>query len=410
MPISNQLPLAGIRVLELGNFIAAPTATRLLADFGAEVIKVERPGTGDELRRWRLHEGDTSMLFHVTNRNKKSVTLDLAMPRGQEAVRRLVTRCDVLVENFRPGVLERWGLSPDDLRVINPELVVARISGFGQTGPMSASPGFAAVAEAAGGMRALVGDPDRPPSRVGVSIGDTVAGLYAAFGVVMTLLARTRGTPSAELPTVDVALSEAVLSVMESLVPDFDAFGVLRERAGGRIEGVAPSNAYPCADGGDVIVAGNSLSTFRRLMHVIGRDDLSDDPALRDPAERWSRRDELDEAIVSWSSTHGTEEVLVILDAADVPAGRVSTAADIVKDPQFHARNMIQHFDVDTGALVREQVGFPGVVPALDGVSVDIRTLGPRLGEHNEEVFSELLGMTSYEVTEVLRRRTEPAA
>lgn len=226
----------------------------------------------------------------------------------------------------------------------------------------------------------------------------------------MTLLARTRGTPSAELPTVDVALSEAVLSVMESLVPDFDAFGVLRERAGGRIEGVAPSNAYPCADGGDVIVAGNSLSTFRRLMHVIGRDDLSDDPALRDPAERWSRRDELDEAIVSWSSTHGTEEVLVILDAADVPAGRVSTAADIVKDPQFHARNMIQHFDVDTGALVREQVGFPGVVPALDGVSVDIRTLGPRLGEHNEEVFSELLGMTSYEVTEVLRRRTEPAA
>ena len=405
----DRLPLAGIRVLELGNFIAAPMATRLLADFGAEVIKVERPGAGDELRRWRLYEGDTSMLFHVLNRNKKSITLDLSSSHGQEAVRRLAGRSDVLVENYRPGVLEKWGLGPDDLRAINPELVVARISGFGQTGPRSSSPGFAAVAEATGGMRALVGEPDRPPSRVGVSIGDTVAGIYAAFGVLMTLLSTTRGTRGAELPIVDVALNEAVLSVMESLVPDYGAFGVLRERTGGRIEGVAPSNAYPSADGGDIIIAGNSQSTFRRLMHLTGRDDLADDPALKDPAVRWSRRDELDEVIVAWSSMQRAEDALAALDTANVPAGRVSTAADIVNDPQLIARNMLQHFDVDTGTSIRTHVAFPGAVPALDGVSVDIRTLGPRLGEHNEEILAELLGMTSRETGEALRHGTEPA-
>ena len=226
----------------------------------------------------------------------------------------------------------------------------------------------------------------------------------------MTLLSTTRGTPGAELPIVDVALNEAVLSVMESLVPDYGAFGVLRERTGGRIEGVAPSNAYPSADGGDIIIAGNSQSTFRRLMHLIGRDDLADDPALEDPAVRWSRRDELDEVIVAWSSTQRAEDALAALDTADVPAGRVSTAADIVNDPQLIARNMIQHFDVDTGTSMRTHVAFPGAVPALDGVSVDIRALGPRLGEHNKEILAELLGMTSHETGEAPRHGTEPAA
>src|SRR6478735_1983510 len=267
-------PLDGIRVLELGNYIAAPTAGRMLADFGAEVIKVERPETGDELRNWRLYAGTTSMLYRTMNRNKKSIVLEL------------VAHCDVLLENFRPGTLEKWGLGPNVLNEANPKLVITRISAFGQTGPLSSRPGFAAVAEAYGGMRELVGDPDRAPVRVGVSIGDSIAGIYAAFGTVMALFQRERVKVPLAQRVIDVALNESVLSVMESLVPDYLAYGVTRERVGGRMEGIAPSNAYPCADGTSIIVAGNGDAIFQRYMQTIGRPDLAEEPELQSNAGR----------------------------------------------------------------------------------------------------------------------------
>jgi formyl-CoA transferase len=321
-------PLAGIRVLELGNYIAAPTAGRMLADFGAEVIKVERPVTGDELRNWRLYAGDTSMLYRTINRNKKSIVLDLKTDEGRRIVLDLVRRADVLLENFRPGTLERWGLGPDELNRANPDLVITRISAFGQTGPMSERPGFAAVAEAVGGLRELVGDPDRPPVRVGVSIGDSIAGIYAAFGTVMALLHRSRAVVPLAHRVIDVALNEAVLSVMESLVPDHLAYGVTRERVGGRMEGIAPSNAYPCSDGASIIVAGNGDGIFGRYMRVIGRDDLADDPDLQTNAGRWRRRDELDDAIAAWTRGHSRDEALAILDDAGVPSGPIYNAAE----------------------------------------------------------------------------------
>ncbi len=394
-------PLAGIRVLELGNYIAAPTAGRMLADFGAEVIKVERPVTGDELRNWRLYAGDTSMLYRTINRNKKSIVLDLKTERGRAIVLDLLRHCDVLLENFRPGTLEKWGLGPDVLDGVNPGLVITRISGFGQTGPMAQRPGFAAVAEAFGGLRELVGDPDRPPVRVGVSIGDSIAGIYAAFGTVMALFQRERTKVPIAQRVIDVALNESVLSVMESLVPDYLAYGVSRERLGGRMEGIAPSNAYPCADGTSIIVAGNSDAIFQRYMSTIGRPDLGADPELQTNAGRWRRRDELDAAIGQWSIQHDRDEALKILDTAGVPSGPIYTAADICADEQYAARNMVQHFSVDTGGAEPQTVGFPGIVPVIGGASLQIRNVGPDLGEHTAEVLSSVLGMSDDEIGEV---------
>lgn len=394
-------PLAGIRVLELGNYIAAPTAGRMLADFGAEVIKVERPVTGDELRNWRLYGGDTSMLYRTINRNKKSIVLDLKTERGRGIVLDLLRHCDVLLENFRPGTLEKWGLGPDVLDGVNPGLVITRISGFGQTGPMAQRPGFAAVAEAFGGLRELVGDPDRPPVRVGVSIGDSIAGIYAAFGTVMALFQRERTKVPISQRVIDVALNESVLSVMESLVPDYLAYGVSRERLGGRMEGIAPSNAYPCADGTSIIVAGNSDAIFQRYMTTIGRPDLAADPELQTNAGRWRRRDELDEAIGQWSIQHDRDVALKILDAAAVPSGPIYTAADICADEQYAARNMVQYFDVDTGGAQPQTVGFPGIVPVIGGASLPIRNVGPDLGEHTADVLRSVLGMSDEEIGEV---------
>ena len=315
---TRRLPLTGVRVLELGNYIAAPTAGRMLADFGAEVIKVERPETGDELRNWRLKAGTTSMLYRTINRNKKSVVLDLRSEEGRTAALELVRRSDIVLENFRPGTLEKWGLGPDVLEEANADLVLVRISAFGQTGPMSARPGFAAVAEGYSGFRELVGDPDRPPVRVGVSIGDSIAGMQAAFGAVMMLFDRQRqkiagaaeavvgsahsfeGEGPLSERTVDVALNEAMFSVMESLVPDYSAFGEVRTRTGGRMEGIAPSNGYLCAGGKSVVIAGNGDGIFTRLMTAIERPDLAEDAELQTNAGRWDRREELDEAIGAW--------------------------------------------------------------------------------------------------------------
>ncbi|QIS22430.1 CaiB/BaiF CoA transferase family protein [Nocardia terpenica] len=393
-------PLDGVRVLELGNYIAAPTAGRILGDFGAEVIKVERPKTGDELRNWRLYGGDTSMLYRTVNRNKKSITLDLRTEAGRDVVLALVKRSDVLLENFRPGMLEKWGLGPDVLDEANPDLVITRISAYGQTGPLAQRPGFAAVAEAVGGLRELVGDPDRPPVRVGVSIGDSIAGIYAAFGTVLALFQRSRAQRRIPLPqrVVDVALNESILSVMESLVPDYLAYGIRRERVGGRMEGIAPSNAYPCADGTSIIIGGNADAIFQRYMRVIERPDLAADPALADNAGRWEHRDRLDAAIADWTRRHTRDEALAILEAATIPCGPIYTAADIVADPQYRARNMIQQFRVDVGEAEPKEVGFPGIVPVFGGRSLPIRSVGPDLGEHTHEVLSGLLGMSDTDI------------
>lgn len=400
-------PLEGLRVIELGNYIAAPTAGRLLADFGAEVIKVERPRTGDELRNWRLYSGDTSMLYRTINRNKKSIVLDLRTDEGRDVVLELLARSDAMIENFRPGTLDRWGLDAATLEAVNPNLVVARISAFGQTGPLSARPGFAAVAEAYGGMRALVGEADRPPSRVGVSIGDSIAGLYAAFGVVMSLLQRenrrTQGLHGLG-PTqqhIDVALHEAVFSMMESLIPDRSAHGVQRTRVGGRMEGIAPTNAYECSDGTSVVIAGNGDSIFRRYMHAIERGDLADRDDLDTNAKRWLRRDELDQAISQWTRSRTRAEVLDVLDRAGVPAGPILEAEEIIEDPQYRARDMVQEHQVDTGDGAR-MVHFPGIVPVLGESSLSVRSLGPDLGEHTVEILRDLLGKSPAEIDTIM--------
>jgi formyl-CoA transferase len=392
--------LDGVRVLELGNYIAAPTAGRILGDFGAEVIKVERPKAGDELRNWRLYGGDTSMLYRTINRNKKSITLDLRTEAGRGVVLDLIRQCDVLLENFRPGMLEKWGLGPEVLNEVNPDLVITRISAYGQTGPLASRPGFAAVAEAVGGLRELVGDPDRPPVRTGVSIGDSIAGIYAAFGTVMTLFQRTQRSESIPLGEriIDVALNEAILSVMESLVPDYLAYGINRERVGGRMEGIAPSNAYPCGDGSSIIIGGNGDAIFQRYMGVIGRPDLAADPDLLDNAGRWRNRERLDAAIGEWTIQYTRHEALKILEGAAIPCGPIYTAADIVADEQYKARNMIQSFPVDVGEPRPKTVGFPGIVPVIGDKSLPIRNVGPDLGEHTRAVLSDLLGMSDADI------------
>jgi formyl-CoA transferase len=388
-------PLDRMRVLELGNYIAAPTAGRLLADFGAEVIKVERPETGDELRTWRLYSGTTSMLFRTINRNKKSVVVDLKTERGQAIVRELARGCDIVLENFRPGTLERWGIGPAELSEGNPDLIFVRVSAYGQTGPRRHEPGFAAVAEAMAGLRGLTGEPDRPPSRTGVSIGDSIAGIYGAFGALVALHRRQkdrvagRSTSLADR-TVDVALTEAIFSVMESLVPEYDAYQVSRSRTGGRLEGIAPSNAYQCADGRWVVIAGNGDGIYRRFMTLIGRPDLATAARLSNNAQRWAARDELDAAIGAWTSTMTAREALSALEAAAVPAGPINTASDIKADEQFLARGMIQHMPVSTGTQILPDVAFPGIVPRIgEGVRA-IRSLGPDLGEHTEEILGSV--------------------
>jgi formyl-CoA transferase len=395
---SSALPLAGVRVLELGNFIAAPTAGRLFADFGAEVIKIERPGTGDELRQWRLTRGTTSMLWRTLNRNKKSLTLNLRSDEGRQIVLDLVRHCDVVIENFRPGTLERWGLGPDKLKEVRPDLILLRISGYGQTGPYKDRPGFGAVAEAMGGLRLLTGDPDRPPARVGISLADTVSGMYAVIGALLYLFQRERrradGLPPAgdRLETVDVALYESVFSLMESLLPDFDAYGVQRVRTGGRLEGIAPSNTYQCAGDKWVVISGNGDAIFQRLMLVIGRPDLASDPELAKNPGRWRRRDEIDDAIGAWTAQLEIDEVLRALAAQDVPAGPIYDAGDIRDDPHFQARGMVQKLATTDGEQELGEIAFPGIVPRLGAEPSEIRSLGPDLGEQTDEILGDLLG------------------
>ena len=349
--------LSGLRVLELGQLIAGPFAAKTLADFGADVIKIEPPGAGDPLRTWRLLKDGTSVWWQIQARNKRSVALDLKDPAAQDIVRRLADESDVLVENFRPGALEGYGLAPEMLMQRNPRLIVLRISGYGQTGPYRDKPGFGVVAEAMGGMRHLTAEPGRTPVRVGVSIGDTLAGLHGVIGVLLALQERQR---SGLGQVVDVALYEAVFNCMESLLPEYSAFGAVREAAGSALPGIAPSNAYRCSDG-HALVAGNGDSIFRRLMGVIGRLDLATDPALAGNTGRVQRVAEIDAAIGQWTAARSVAEVLAALDAAAVPAGRIYTVADIAADPHYAARGMLDTVTLADGT----QLAVPGIVPKL---------------------------------------------
>jgi succinyl-CoA---D-citramalate CoA-transferase len=395
-------PLHGVRVLELGNFIAAPSAGRLMAEFGAEVIKVEKPRVGDQIRHWRLLRGDTSMMWRTMGRNKKSVTIDLRTPQGTELVRRLAAKVDVVLENYRPGTLESWGLSPETLRRDNPQLVVVRISGYGQTGPYRDRPGFGGVAEALGGLRSVTGYPDRPPTRIGVSVGDTLAGLFGVVGALMGLLARHR-LDVRRGETVDVALHEAVYAVMESLIPEYSAYGVVRTRTGNEMPGVAPSNTYPCRDGEGVVIGGNADGIFVRLMHAVGRPDLATDPRLRDNQGRAAHSRLLDEAIAAWTSTRSLDEVMAVMVEAGVPAGPIYSAREIVNDPHFRARDMFIECAVQVDGTT-ETVLFPGVVPKLEMQPGGMRWAGPELGEHTDDVLAGLAGMPPDEIVELRRQ------
>src|SRR5688572_869041 len=385
-------PLTGIRVLELGSLIAGPFCGKTLADFGAEVIKIEPPGEGDPLRKWRRMRNGTSLWWHVQSRNKKSVTCDLRRPQGQEIVRRLARASHIAIENFRPGALERWNLGWEALSRENPRLILVRISGYGQSGPYRERPGFAAIAEALGGFRYVNGFPDRPPARPNLSIGDTIASLHGVIGALMAL-------HSGKGQVVDVALYESVFNCMESLLPEYDAQGYLRERSGSALPGIAPSNLYPCKDGAYVLIAGNADSLFRRLMSAIGRDDLRDDPALARNDGRAAQMARIDRAIEEWTLKRNQKEVLDAMEKAEVPAGRIYSAADIAADPHYAARGMLQQIVAGDG----EPLKVPGIVPKLSATPGAIRSPAPKLGEQTDELLREI-GYSPSEI-EALRKK-----
>jgi formyl-CoA transferase len=388
--------LGGLKVLELGQLIAGPFAAKTLADFGAEVIKIEPPGSGDPLRKWRLLKDGTSVWWQVQSRNKRSLALDLRTPEGQGVVRQLALEADVLIENFRPGALEGWGLAPDDLLAANPRLIVLRISGYGQTGPYRNRPGFGVVAEAMGGMRHLTAEPGRVPVRVGVSIGDTLAALHGVIGILLALQHRHT---SGRGQVIDVALYEAVFNCMESLLPEYSAFGAVRGAAGSALPGIAPTNAYRCADGGYALIAGNGDSIFRRLMTLIGRDDLAHDASLADNAGRVARVEELDAVIGAWTAQRSVDEVLAALDSASVPSGRIYTVADIAADPHYRARDMLQDVPLDDGSTLT----LPGIVPKLSATPGSHRRNAPTLGQDTGDVLRDI-GLTEAQIV-ALRER-----
>jgi formyl-CoA transferase len=382
--------LGGLKVLELGQLIAGPFAAKTLADFGADVIKIETLGAGDPLRQWRLLKDGTSVWWQVQSRNKRSVALDLRQPEAQDIVRSLAAECDVVIENFRPGAMEGWGLGPDDLHQINPGLIMLRISGYGQTGPYRDRPGFGVVAEAMGGLRHLTAEPHHVPVRVGVSIGDTLAALHGVIGILVALQHRAK---TGEGQVIDVALYEAVFNCMESLLPEYSAFGAIRGPAGSALPGIAPSNAYRCKDGAYALIAGNGDSIFKRLMAVIDRIDLGADPTLADNTGRVLRVAELDAAIGLWTAAHSVDEVLAALDAASVPAGKIYTVADIAADPHYQARGMIQQVQMDDGSTL----AVPGIVPKLSRTPGSHRRNAPNVGQDTLAVLREV-GLTPAQI------------
>jgi len=396
-PSGSALPLQGIKVVELGQLIAGPFAGKMLGEFGAQVIKIEPPGEGDPLRKWRKLYKGTSVWWQVQSRNKQSITLDLRHPTGQEIARQLIREADVVIENFRPGTMEEWGLGWEELSALHPGLIMLRISGYGQTGPYRDRPGFGVIGEAMGGLRYITGEPGRPPVRVGVSIGDSLAALHGVIGVLLAL--RHREVNGGRGQVVDIALYEAVFNMMESLLPEYDAFGTIRERTGSAFPGIAPTNAYPCKDGQYVLIAGNGDSIFKRLMVAIGRSDLASDPALAHNDGRVQRVGEIDAAIGAWTATRGIDEILETLTQARVPAGRIYSAKDIAEDPHYAARGMIEQIVTRDGLPLK----VPAVVPKLSATPGTLRTLAPTPGEHTEAVLLRL----GYSVADITRLRTE---
>ena len=389
-------PLQGLKVVEMGTLIAGPFCGRLLAEFGAEVVKIEAPGEGDPLRKWRLlHEGN-SLWWYAQARNKKSIVVDLREAEGQAVVRRLVDGADIVVENFRPGAMEKWNLGYDVLSRENAGLIMVRLSGFGQSGPYKDRPGFGAIGESMGGMRYVTGFPDRAPVRVGISIGDSLAAMFGVIGALMALHHRER---SGKGQIVDVALYEAVFAMMESMLPEYGMSGHVRERSGASLPGIVPSNTYPCSDGLYVVIGANADSIFRRMMRAIGRADLADDPALATNDGRVKRTEELDRAIEAWTSSHPLDEVLRVLEVAEVPSGKIHSIADIAADLHYQARGMIERHKLGDRDLL-----LPGIVPKLSDTPGGTRWIGPRLGEHTDEV----LGAAGYSPDEIgaLRARS----
>jgi formyl-CoA transferase len=389
-------PLAKLKVIEMGQLIAGPFAAKTLADFGADVIKIEPPKLGDALRKWRLLKDGTSVWWQVQSRNKRSLSLDLRQTEAQDIVRTLISEADVLIENFRPGTLEGWGLDPDTMLKLNPKLIVLRISGYGQTGPYRDKPGFGVVAEAMGGLRHLTAEPGRVPVRVGISIGDTLASLHGVIGILLALQERHN---SGKGQVIDIALYEAVFNCMESLLPEYSAFGEVRQAAGSALPGIAPSNAYLCSDGGYVLVAGNGDSIFKRLMAMIGRDDLGGDPQLENNEGRVRRVIELDQVIGEWAKTVTTDKALELLDSAAVPAGRIYTVADIASDPHYKARENIQTIQMHDGS----KLDVPGIIPKLSRTPGSIKSLAPDIGENTDEILKGI-GLSDAQVASLKER------
>jgi formyl-CoA transferase len=389
-------PLAQLKVIEMGQLIAGPFAAKTLADFGADVIKIEPPKVGDALRKWRLLKDGTSIWWQVQSRNKRSLSLDLKQAEAQDIVRALIAEADILIENFRPGTLEGWGLDPEYLLELNPKLIVLRISGYGQTGPYRDKPGFGVVAEAMGGLRHLSAEPGRIPVRVGVSIGDTLASLHGVIGILLALQERHQ---SGKGQVIDIALYEAVFNCMESLLPEYSAFGEIRQAGGSALPGIAPSNAYLCSDGGYVLIAGNGDSIFKRLMGMIGRNDLANDPALENNDGRVARVAELDQAIGEWANTMTTDQALQLLDAVAVPAGKIYTVADIANDPHYKARGNIESIQMRDGTLI----DVPGVIPKLSRTPGSIKTLAPDIGENTDAILRDM-GLTDDQVASLKAR------
>ena len=399
-------PMAGIKVLELGTLIAGPFCARMLAEFGAEVIKIEAPGEGDPIRKWRVLKDGNSLWWYVQSRNKKSITLNMKDKRAQEIARRLALDADIITENYRPGVLEKWNLGFDQLKAINPAAIMVRLSGYGQTGPLRDAPGFGAIGESMGGLRYVSGHPDRPPVRIGISIGDSVASLHGAIGALMALRhrdatgGRWNGKSGAECVAgqgqmVDVALYEAVFNMMESLVPEYDHAGVVRERTGGALPGIVPSNTYTTGDGENIVIAGNGDAIFKRLMTAIGRHDMADDPALANNAGRVPATQAIDEAIQSWCSTQTIDAALAVLQGADVPVSKIYSVRDMMQDPQFLARQMFEQHQFKDGSSIK----LPAVTPKLSETPGATRWIGPELGEHTDEVL-KTLGYSDQEIAD----------
>ncbi|WP_066307309.1 CaiB/BaiF CoA-transferase family protein [Bacillus sp. FJAT-29814] len=388
--------LEGLKVLEMGQLIAGPFASRLLAEFGAEVIKVEPPAKGDPIRTWRVMENGTSLWWYVQSRNKKSITIDLKHHEGQELIRGLVKEIDILIENFRPGTLEKWGLGYEELKKINPGLVMIRVSGYGQDGPYKDRPGFGSIGEAMGGLRYITGYPDRPPVRVGVSLGDSLSSLYAVIGALMAVYHRdVNGTGEGQV--IDVALYESVFSLMESVLPEYDRAGLIRERSGSMLPGITPSNTYVCSDGTYIVIGANGDAIFKRLMHAMGREDIAEDPRFENNAKRSEHAAFLDGLIEEWAKSLPFEAVKESLDKAGVPAGSIYSVEDIVNDPHYQARKMIQEVAVDGLGMLK----MPGVVPKMSETPGEIEWAGPELGQHTSDILGDKLGLTEEQMNDL---------